>query len=123
MRKWSVYAVGQDGDWLEAIRQLDGDGIRVRGAIRGSDYVKRLGRIPRGERKALLLIIDAAGQRELIQTIQQLRRQGWRHVVVVATAPSPGQTHAVLHDAGASDIWRKSYTPAVIRRYFDECLV
>ena len=116
-----VYAIGPDEIWLEAIRNYQNEQIDNKTVIKGDKYEDILN-IMTDENYDALLLLDATGQVDIKDTVFNMRRRGWKQVIIVSCNPSASQTYAVLHEAKGSDIWRKSYCREIIHDYFVECL-
>jgi hypothetical protein len=121
MRRYQVYALGQDTYWLKAVARIADESISVKLIHCTQGYPECLPRLPQADREALILV-DATGQSDVATVVQWLRGQGWRYVVVVAADPSSREAHAVLREAEGYDYWTKTYASKIIRRSIEECL-
>jgi len=122
MKRYQVYALGQDAYWLKAVAGIADESISVKPIHCTEDYPECLDRLPQADRKALILV-DATGQPDVAAVVRWLREQGWRYVIVVAADPSWEDARAVLREGSAYDYWEKTYVLAIIRRNVKECLV
>ena len=121
MRRYQIYALGQDAYWLKAMTKVADQAVTVQPIQCSASYLERLGCLPDANPEALLLI-DATRQPNVEAVVQRLREQGWRYVVVVAADPSWEEARAVLQGSVDYDYWGKSYDPAIIQRSVKECL-
>jgi DNA-binding response OmpR family regulator len=114
VRRYQVYALGQDAYWLKAVARIADEAVTVEPIKCPASYLECLDHLPEVDPEALLLL-DAAGDPNIEAVVRKLREQGWRYVGVVAADPYFREAHAVL-EAGAYDYWPKSYVPATIRQ-------
>lgn len=121
MHKRRMYAMSQDCHWLQVLRDLPDKLISGGKFYCSNDYPFCLNQLGEPDRNALLLI-DATGQSNIAETVSQLRKQGWRYVVVVAADPSSKEAHAVFKEAGGYDYLVKCYTHKSIQNELERCL-
>ena len=122
MKVLQIYALGRDIYWLKAVSEIANPGIRVQAIFCPAGLPECLDRLPPAAMHSLILI-DAAGQIDLSDTLRRLRRQGWPGVAVVSPAPSWRDAYVVFREARHYDYWQKSYLPEVIRRNVDDYLL
>jgi hypothetical protein len=121
VRRYQVYAWGQDEYWLKAVMKAADKAVRVEPILCPARCLEYLDRLPEADPEALMLV-DATRQPDISAVVQSLRDQGWRYVVVVAADPSWKEARAVLRGTVGYDYWEKSYDPCVIQREIERCL-
>jgi hypothetical protein len=114
VKRYQVYALGQDLYWLKAMTKVADEAVTVEPIQCPASYLECLNLLPEADPEALLLV-DATRQPDIEAVVRRLCSLGWRYVVVVAADPHFRETYAVI-EAGAYDYWPKSYVPAIIRQ-------
>ncbi len=121
MKRFWVIAIGKEQYWLQMVQKA----VDETSVIVETLYFNTLDEFLHSDLRPdpdTLLLVDISGQTAVREMVQKLRKLGWQYVVAVAAIPSVKEAHAILHDAGGYDYWRKTYQIPVIRANLEKCL-
>ena len=116
-----ILAVGQDDYWLNAVHQATSDWTAHPATLKCSGaLLKCISNLPRPKAN-IILLIDASGQEDLPRIVKELRRVGWKYVIIVAADPSAKEATSVLRRSLGYDYWPKTYDDHKIRNQIKNC--